>query len=225
MISLLGAIAIFFLQKKGFLYQLIPALGISTLILGIGYSEMMQYLSRAHRVLVSALLATSCALCLVYMFLIYPIRSLEISPVQQAITQYTKKDEAVLVLSSTVYDSYPVLVRMHRKLGSRYLTTFPFSFLPKMEDYSVQGAYVGYEQLSKNEKEFIQVLLADIRRVHPKLLLIKNSAGCQGCPKYFNIYYYLNKIDFIDQISRDYSRKEDIKDFAVYVYQPEPSRQ
>jgi hypothetical protein len=208
-----AAVLIFFIQHKGWLYQLLPDLGIFSVILGILCGEALEWSGNVIKKIIYPLTYLT---FLFFLFIPFS-RPQTLSPMKKIISTYTKDNDKILVISTDIFNSYPLLLQMNRQPGSRYLTSFPIAFFQKNAETQENFPYKDWEHLSKEEKEFLNELLNDVNDFHPSLIFIHNSNGCQACPENFNIYVYLQKSGFINQIQKEYSLQKGIKNFTVFL--------
>ena len=209
LVAFLAAIFMFFIQHKGWAYQLLPACAIMSLILGVLYSEIMELKWVCNAAAVSSVIAA--------IILVFALHSPRHHPLEETISHYSKENDAVLVISSSVTDAYPITVQMKRKPGTRYLTSYPLAFYPSHTSNTQNYRYPDWNQLSKEEREFVNELLIDINANQPSLILIKNGQGCAGCPEGMNEFKYLEHLGFMNRLS-EYVRQPNINNFAVYTY-------
>jgi len=204
--TVLAALGVFYIQHKGFLYHLLPAMGVTSLILGIWCAEGLRFLPRW--------LGSIAFVCLGLIFLILLAvapRVERTNPLESTIAQYSKENDRVLIISTSIATAYPITVQMHRPPGSRYLTSFPIAFLMKEQPQH----YPTWEEASPQLKQFIQELKEDINTLKPQLILINDTNYCQACPVDFNIYQFLTQIGLLEPVLKTYTRKPDSAGYAV----------
>ena len=210
--TFLGCLLIFFIPHKGFTYHLLPAMGVFSLIAGILLVELL--FKRSGQWLKNASYLLLCAGS--FIFMLQPRPPMDLGPLEKVISTYTNENERVLIISTSIFDAYPITLQMNRKLGSRYTTAFPIAFFSKNRS-GKEIQYASWSEASWQEKDFINDLLQDIHNFQPPLILINHTNHCQACPENFNIYEYLTHLGFVSKLLENYQLEPATPDFAVLI--------
>lgn len=213
--TFISCFSIYFIQHKGFSYQLIPAFGILAMMLGIAFIEIFAFFESITYFRKSIYFLICITLFVFIIFHIKPKKYL--SPFEQTILKYSKKNDRILFITTSINVAYPIIVQLDRLPGSRYLSSFPIAFFVKKESGEKISSYKNWDQLPENQKQFIEELLSDVNKFHPKIIFIDNNLGCQGCPKNFIIYPYLEHLGFINQILKNYTKVSSVNGYVIFV--------
>jgi len=219
------AVGLYFLQHKGWLYQLFPALGLVTVLVTVSVAVLYErYGSRgiAGRTINIALLLGPVAACLI----------LAGSSFQYAGTMYSNMDEFLKVIeiysdpgerisfiSTCVYPKYPTLVYADRLPGTRFMSAFPIALIYANAAPSDSSGfrYRSPSDMTDEEIKFLAELGADIQTNRPALVFIDAEVTCQGCPIGFRIDDYLINSGWLDEHMSDYEFLFTCSGFRTYI--------
>ncbi len=226
---MLGSVAAYFLQGKGWFYQQIPALGAAVLVLAASAARCIERLGEQRRGMRGALTLFLGPLVVASGWLLFvgnprvPYLQGDSGswgrPFVPMIDTYSEAREPVLFISTSVVPAYPLLVQSNRVPGSRYLWFFPIALFAHIRSRNANG-YVHYPSrsaLPSAESRFIDDVAEDIATRRPPLIFVPPNAFCQGCPIGFNVMDYLVAVGLLDEIRRDYTRVQDTLGYAVFV--------
>jgi hypothetical protein len=206
----IAALLIYVQQKKAWGYQLIPFAGLGLLSFYLSIIAIRQWLDsvdrrelfRGVRFLSITLLAFwffDISTGIVFGYTYQPNRS----TFSLYLSRETRPDDLVMIISTSVSPAYPHLVLAGRKPGSRYLWSYPIALFCNMQKSEDPYSYRTYEQASQNEQAFITRLVEDIRLKSPRLVIIPTPSRSQACPPDFNIKIYLERIGFLQAITKE----------------------
>jgi len=231
-VSLLGGYAIYMVQLKGCTYHLIPAMGSAILLIPTVLIEFLRLPITSDKfAFLGSTWSRICMFCAVCFALILvcvsmmllslrfhrvPNRSDAIVP---AIRAYTKPNDYVLVISTSVESAYPALIQENRLPGSRFLKSFPIAMIYKgtRAEPGKPFPYRTAEERSKEETMFLDDLGSDLLKYQPKLVFINTEMPCQGCPLGLRVDEYLSKVGWIDQFMKNYALAGNVPGNMLYV--------
>jgi len=219
------AVGLFFLQHKGWLYQLFPAFGLVVVLVTVSVAALYEkYGSNgiAGKSINISLLLAPVAACLIltgnsfqYAGSMYS----NMSEFLEIIEIYSNPGERISFISTDVYPKYPTLVYADRLPGTRFLSAFPIALI-----YSDAAAadssgfrYRSPSDMTDEETQFLAELGTDIRTNRPALVFIDTEVTCQGCPTGFRIDDYLINSGWVDEHMSDYELLFTRNGFRTYV--------
>jgi hypothetical protein len=140
-----------------------------------------------------------------------------------------------MVVTTSILDTYPMLLQLDRRSGTRYTCLFPLAMTywdpagPPGYRVPPPGTPFHYrrrDEAPPEERQFLDDLAADVRLRSPKLIAVWSWPGCQGCPPNFNVYDYLKSNGFIDEvIAPGYVEWGQDGPFRFFVPKPLPQPQ
>jgi hypothetical protein len=205
-----AAVAVYFLQHKGWPYHPLPAFGGTALLLVLlGACLVSQTTPRRPRDLVVPLLLGIVWTIVVRQGCVMDFGVWE-PPLASLLKRYTHRGEPVLILSPNVVPAYPLLVHEDRRPGSRYLWSFTIPMLAAANPASAAGRP---EWIVAAEQAFLRDLNDDIEARKPPLILIQSSE--QWAP--LSVLRYLDGSVVAETVTRTYVRLPDTIGFAVFV--------
>ncbi len=229
--SVLGAAMAFMAQHKGFSYQLFPAVGLAAVGLTVAAYEVMAAKTIDYRnfdrykIIATKFICTLMFSAVLFFLILMMMRAVikipqyrPSTPMGQAITELSKKDDAVLVISPAVGASYPVLLQLARKPATRFANIFWIGMLYPDAKAAPNGEfpYRSEVQATLEEARLLGELAEDLRTFRPALVVIPNESYCHGCPTDFNILQYLDKIGFMAKLLKDYAPVRTQPKFNIY---------
>lgn len=209
------AVGLFFLQHKGWLYQLFPAFGLVVVLVTGSVAVLYEkYRSSgiAGKSINIALLLSPVAACLMLTGNSFQYAGSMYSNMNEflkVIDIYSDPGERISFISTCVYPKYPTLVYADRLPGTRFLSAFPIALIYSNEaqsEYcdSTSFHYRSPSDMTDEEIEFLAELGTDIRTNRPALVFIDTEVSCQGCPTGFKIDDYLIGSGWLDEHMSDY---------------------
>jgi hypothetical protein len=141
--------------------------------------------------------------------------------IRRIIEKYTKEDDKVVIISTNVSDSFPLMTAMQRRPGSRFLTCFWIAML--YTDRSPRPdapVYRAGPEMIPEEKRLISELKEDIDSNKPRLVLIRGLTGAVGLNKDFSIYDYLTAGGFVRFMGAEYSELGTTDGFRIFIRKP-----
>ncbi len=232
---ILGSAAVFLLQHKGWSYHSVPARLWALLLAALGsamiggllrdrFGSWPRMLHRLRPGVAAAAWATTLPL-LAYTAVVgaRPEGSLPAPadhPYAQLVVRFTRPGDSVMILNSSVSPAFPMLLQLKRRAGTRYISTVP---LPLLYHFSqpAPGSALGHRLDSRwldEEQRFLEDLREDVRRYHPKLILVNAKETCGRCPEGLGIARYLRVKGFLPQaLESAYSSLGLFGEFEAYV--------
>lgn len=124
------------------------------------------------------------------------------------ITRYSKEEDKILILSSSVRIDYPLLNLTKREIGSRYLFNYPISFLGSVR---FKNHHLNLNKIDKEheqfELEYKNNLMTDIKNKQPKIIFFvektDNPHMRQNMPYGFPLSKYLYFLGILDFIKKN----------------------
>ena len=229
--SVLGAALAFVVQHKGFSYQLFPAVGLATVGITIIAYEVMAAKTidyrnfERHKIIATKVICTFMFLSAFIFLVLMTVRAIikvppysPSTPVAQAISELSNKDDAVLVISPAVGASYPMLLQLGRKPATRFANIFWIGMLYPDAKTTPAGEfpYRSEEQAGPEETRLLGELAEDVTSFRPALVVIPNESYCHGCPTGFNVLRYLEKIGFMEKLLKEYGLVRTLPKFNIY---------
>lgn len=226
----LGGLAVYFLQRKGFPYHLVPAVAgtaLSGAALVSGHAatrlhetwrrtfpRLVQPLEAAARVSV-ALGLFACAAALVRL----PERLVPVpkGPLEELLAESTSPREEVLAISTSVAPLYPALLRMDRRPYGRWVGPFMgIAFARAGDSREGPPRYPTRAAMDPAERNVLEALTRDLLAAPPRLVLVAANPPHQGLPRRFDLVEYLRAAGFLDEALAGFERGADRAGFAVY---------
>ena len=138
---------------------------------------------------------------------------------ESVIARVTRPGEPVLIVATDVAVAEPLLLRMDRRPGSRYLWFFPVAMLADSGRSSAgpppEPARVPW--IAAEERRMLADLTEDLRARRPPLVLLSSRPGPYGCRPGFRVSDYLARRGFVPALARDYAPAPSLADFEVFV--------
>ncbi len=197
---------IYLLARKVWVYHFDPVLYGSVLLVGIAVVRDTDW--RPGR---RAVIAVACS-ALVF------AASTQISPGEAAIEslpstrrlieERTRPGETVMLLACAGL-AWPLLLQLGRRNASRYSALV--NMLPQF--YPRDKPFAGYRspsELGQSERQFLSNLRDDANRYRPNVVLINRA--CWGAPPEFDLWTYLERVGFIDEVFGDFEKLEELKE-------------
>jgi len=113
------------------------------------------------------------------------------SAIRDAVLNHTEVGDRVLILWTSNSASFPMLLELGRRAGSRYYMPFPITFYYRGYEGLPERGYRRPESMAKEEWAFLTDLAEDLNKLRPSLVLVSAAEGCRACPTNFSIYDYL----------------------------------
>lgn len=228
-VATVTAAAVYILQRKGWTYHALPITVLAYAVAGLLIAQILtpavdvEPAPALETTIPARLLKAAAAGAIVLaivgaMFVIGPEtpanqdRLIANSAVAQRITAETQPGDAVLMLSTSAWDPYPILVQLGRRQASRALFAFPVSLL-------YFGSTAGPDQPSPypaDEARFLDDLKADVSNKQPPLVLIDTTKPCYGCPDGMALPAYFERTGFVASALAGYERSANVDRFEVY---------
>ena len=174
-----------------------------------------QLVRGAHRIVSTGL----------YTFLAIMIVALGATPVPQGdqssatlagmIQIHSREGDAVAFMATRTDASYPTLLQLNRKPGSRYFDFLPVSIIYRdvSVDASGQFPYREGAQITGDEDLFLTELVSDLGASKPALIFI--DSACQGCRRGFVLKDYVFAVGRLREIFMHYDALGLVDGFTV----------
>ena len=148
-----------------------------------------------------------------------PPFSFPMNGVAAVIEALSAPDDRILMLSTSVLDSYPALTYTGRLPASRFVSAaFPLAFFfSGSRDYEVPAAW------RQEEAQFYAALVDDARAWSPRLAFVHDGPG-QALPAGFRVTRYLERRGFFESALSAYVPVGRVADFLVYLRGDGPAR-
>lgn len=217
----IGALAVFFLQRKGWPYHSLPfwyavVAGYAILALGLLADTRETWRLRTRPVYGT--------IAVVLVFLGAPhlsvllLQTLEgdvfrppANPYTAIIRSLTTSEDKVLFLSTRVEPASLALAYTERLHAGRFPTAWPIAFFfHDSVDYEVP------DEWADDEARFYEGLLEDLRNNEPRLVFVRETTG-YGTPEYFTTAEYLRRRGFNEQLRGHYRPIGRTSMFRVYA--------
>jgi hypothetical protein len=219
------AVGLFFLQHKGWLYQLFPAFGLVAVLVAVSIAALYErYGSRgiAGKSINIALLLSPVAACLILTGNSFQYADTMYSNMDEflkVIDVYSDPDERISFISTCVYPKYPTLVYADRLPGTRFMLAFPIALIYANAAPSDSSGfqYRSPSDMTDEEIQFLAELGMDIRTNRPALVFIDTEVTCQGCPTGFRIDEYLISSGWLGEYMSDYELLFTRNGFRTYI--------
>ena len=204
---LVGALAAAMLQAKGFGYHYIPA---DTVLIFLATATAAGLASRDRFVrLRPALAAAIVTVMLAWRPLVaWHINQPHVYPFAQALQQYTRPGDAIMVLSTTAMYAQPATLRLDRVDVARQ-SAFVL-MLARQADAArgTPGELAG---------RVVRELADEITRRQPAVVFFDRTAGCPACPPGEGIAAVLENDPEIRRALRDYDHVAVAMNFDVFA--------
>ena len=224
----IAAAAVFILQRKGWTYHAVPILVLAYVVVGFIAAQLLTPTSdeRPSPALTSMIparllrLAFGSAIVLAIAISLiaagtgvrgHQERILTNSAVGQRITAHSNAGDPVLLLSTSAWDPYPLLVQLERRQASRALFAFPVSLIYHGSNGDQPSPY------PEVEARFLEDLKADVLNKRPKLVLIDTTKPCYGCPEGMALTSYFERTGFVATALAGYERSSNVGRYETYV--------
>lgn len=225
--AVVGA-ALYVQQGKGWSYHLIPAVfaGLAAFLFGAGGSPGLLRSGPPSPQRLAVLLILGVALLfqtarwgLHERAAVGPARDV----LHELLVRSTRPDDAVLMISTSVAEVYPLLLHADRSPGSRFLWTFPLPMLYADHPGAPEGdfPYRSRESMGAREGRFLSELSADIAHRRPAVILVNGYENPQGCPPGFTLPGYLRAAGLFEEAMAGYRFWNEV--FGWRIYAPERS--
>ncbi len=217
-VFVLGSVAVYAFQAKGWFYHQVAAVGGTVLLLGMVVAARCAPVKPGRAVALSVRALGAMVLGMLWLVVVVggyaePDSGLFVSRFGPLIDRYSRKGEPVLFVSTHVTPAYPTLVQKERRPGSRYLWFFPIPML--RHQAAAPGSRA--DALSSEERRLLRELAEDIAVRRPPLVFVSAENGCPGCAPDFNVLGYLEQAGFVEASLRDYARVGEAFGFVQFV--------
>jgi len=221
-VALLSGAVVFFLQHKGWSYQLLPSLAFALMLLCLSAADWIgsRTPGGAER---TRTVRSLPALCLGAAFLFYSGTSFTaagrmypgLNQFLAVIAENTERDDRIAFLTTDAYPKYPTLVYADRMPGTRFtiLNAIAMVLEGRAGDDALHGSDGGP---TPEEILLLEEVGSDILTLVPKLVIVQDSGECQGCPPGFSVRNYLVGNGWMDEYMDDYYLLEVIEGHNVY---------
>lgn len=214
----------FFIQHKGWTYQLIPAFGFSIVLwttVAAVFEENHGQTGTIGKMLGNALLFSPCIICLLLAgssFRFADTQYTEMNEYIELINSHSSEGDRISFISTDVYPMYPTLVYADRLPGTRFMSAFPIAlaYSDETADDSSVFPYRPPDEQTSEERLFLAELGSDILENRPVLVFIMSTDDCQACPTGFRIEEYLTHSGWIAKYMREYRFFCTIEGYSVY---------
>lgn len=237
-VAALVGVGIFFAQRKLWDYHAIPAQTVFSAVVALVLAEGLPASTARGRLALCVLalraggnrvaafgVAAALAGAAGLLALGSPIERnraaiLESQPFARAIASHSAPGDAVLVVMTSVSPTYPTLVQLGRRPGSRFLWFFALPMLYAGETsrpglafpYRVDPMRVPFEEARVRSE-----LRNDIASLRPPLVLIDAARWCLGCPLRFGVLEYLEQTGFVDTALSGYHRAGNVETLTMFL--------
>ncbi len=211
-VAVVLGILLFFLQHKGWLYQLFPAIGFAAVLLSVVI--MIMYEKCRSTLITGNLVGIALLFCPVIICLLYAGSSFQLAGLYytdmddylELIETYSEPGERISFISTSVYPKYPTLVYADRLPGTRYMSAFPIAlvYCGFVADDSAGFQYRLPDEWTDEERLFLMELGMDIQKNRPALVFIQATGDCQACPVGFRIDEYLISSGWLEEFMENY---------------------
>ena len=236
-IATLGALALYFLQRKGWSYHAVPTQVCAYLVAAQVLSQLVVPATddapQALTSIVSGRVVRASLAAIIVMsggaavLLVEPTTQQHLAqiseddPVARSIVHHTRPNEPVLMLATSAWEPYPLLAQLRRPQATRYLFTFPLPVLyygvraRPDQPFPYRGA--NGDPPTPEEIQFRADLTADLASYRPKLVLMDVTRNCFACPDGFSVHEYFERTAFVSTEMQDYRRLGTEGRYMVYV--------
>jgi hypothetical protein len=220
------ALLSYILQHKGWQYQLIPAFGLSLILLGSSTGVLLDrfvvrsFPRRAASWLAAVLPAGLCAVMAFASAGAAEGRYDTMDDFLRIIEEHSEPGDRIAVLSTCVYPKYPTLEYAGRMTGTRFLSVFPVAVFYRGEPPTghERFPYHSTGEQTPEERRFLEELGSDITTLRPALVFIDTSPREQALPLGFRFSDYLDSTGWMDGYMAAYRQLCTLHGFAVYEF-------
>lgn len=138
---------------------------------------------------------------------------------RRTVEQQTRPGDRVLVICTSARPAYPMLLQMGRKPGSRYLCSFPLAFFYAGMESAKAPVYRRRGEAPPEERQFLDELQDDVARLRPRLIVIQNESGSLGLFRGFNTFEYLVHSGWTEAALTAYREVPGPKGWKVFALQ------
>jgi hypothetical protein len=218
------ALLTYILQHKGWQYQLIPATGLTLMLLGSSAGVLLDRFAvrsfprRAARWLAAVLPAGLCAVMAFASVGAAEGRYGTMDDFLGVIEEHSEPGDRVAVLATRVYPKYPTLEYAGRMPGTRFLSAFPIAAFYRDEPPTGHERFPYHTagERTAEENRFLEELGSDINGLRPGLVFIDTSPREQALPLGFRFSDYLCSTGWMDVYMTEYVQLMTLHGFAVY---------
>jgi hypothetical protein len=228
-----GATVVFFVQRKGFYYHLIPAVGGMAMIASLLVWEVWwQGPAGGEGALrLSGVVPVLCAVALGALALRDVALGVSLArrgsaaqaptPFEAVVLARTKPGDPVLCFSIDSFPCQPTLLTLGRRPGSHYHGnhfTVPFFYAgEKKTPPDAPFPYHSPDAMPPEEARYLREMREDIAKLRPPVIFVHDKPSTWKCFASFNFHEYLTRTGFIAGAMRGYRRVGEVGDLAVYV--------
>jgi hypothetical protein len=230
----LFGLAGYFIQQKGWSYQQLPALFGGMMALLVAFSARASEKSGPQptrwpdqRLAVLVLIGAAFASATLVMARARDgFRPWPDPGIGQILHFETQPGDAILMISTSVGQIYPLRLQVGRPAGSRYLWTFPLPMIYASERGPVDAPFPFRSRavMEQAELHFLEDLGEDIAKNRPRLIMIDAYDEPQGCPAGFTLPAYFEAAGFLAGEMNDYNYWTDVFGWQVYRRVDDPTR-
>lgn len=217
-VAALGGLLSFVLQRKAWLYHLVPAVIAAHAVLAVAFAAALQRLDESWPGLRARLVA-GVALAILVLFAGRTIAGNWREERQHhawftdVLTRLSRPGDRVMIVADAWVPVWPVLLQMDRVSAGRYEDGFPISLLSWIRAHPASWPAL---DVSAGERRYIDELVLDLSTHRPRLLLI-STKECAGCPDGVTTASYLQRHGFFDRIDGQYQPGGPERDLLVFV--------
>jgi hypothetical protein len=112
---------------------------------------------------------------------------------RRVVENRSRPGDRVLIVATSVYPAYPILLQTGRRAGSRYAWSFPIAlyYADAQPDPTGRLIYRRRQEAPAEERQFLHELEEDVHRLRPQLIIVQHDDGWSGLPADFNTFDYL----------------------------------
>jgi hypothetical protein len=217
----LSGVMLFFIQHKGWYYHTLPMLSGAVMLCGVLFvgSRLFSFAdtpegkgARHGRMTATRFFQALTVIILLYGVLTYRLWNQykdgerDAADVRALIEEASKPGDPVLILSTSVAPAYPLLIRLNRKPGSRYLWHYPIGMFYGGVTVDSTGDFPYHTEMNvpPEERRYLAEISEDVRNFKPVLVIIDDRAPPQGCPPGFRLIDYFAANGFLGNQLQDY---------------------
>jgi hypothetical protein len=236
----LAALAVYYVQNKGWFYHLIPASMMGFLLflmvvfrgrLAAPSARMPGHgRQRTRSGVIVPVVTITCGLVFTFSLVVFNLPNMvkvfsgeetELKDLRELIEMHTRPGDTVLAVDTSYWPATGVLTQIDRQLGGRYLHAFPIAFAYKGE-VDEDSFYQPSVVLPEEAARFLRELAEDLDNQRPVLLLIDHRETCKACPDGLQISHFLEAQGFMEAHVWDrYVLVGQASVFDVYRLEPE----
>lgn len=229
--TILGLVS-FFVQHKGWNYQLLPAYAFLALA-AICLLAFVETLSEGERSLPgrpwplgAKVVVVSVCLVLIAGAVVLARQGLingrasrpSVDAWNAFIREHSSAEEKIIVVSTGLAPAYPSLIYAGRYPGSRYLLGWPIAmfYAEVVPSSNGRSVYRAESDWTPEERRFLEELGEDVAVRKPALVALQDTPTCQGCPPGFRVNEYLEVIGWEAKYLSAYHFLTRFRDFVIY---------